>query len=569
MRHRKEQSMFLEFFKFLAAFLLLVICSLWSSQSAALNLGEIELVSELGDPLRATIQVVGNNLSDSSFFSADLHLGENLANRSAEEKLFLNSLSFQFADDVVGVNNLLIITSPEIFQQPELDFFVKITAADKSVLVRVTLLVLAESSAAVAQIVELTSDIFSHEVIVGDTLWNISASFSSNNVSIWQAMDGVFSANPDAFLEGDPSKIIIGSYLNRPSESQIERQSGFVVANQLGLEVYGETTSNTAIVDRPALMEGSVESLDVSYSSQEIPYFKVTDSIVVNDSVDMIVDYDGGDPMIEVEVADNLLGKGLSSNLKPVSVEPIGDPRPADGELIYEQRTAAKAQAEISDLRTVIISLNSEIKNLQNRVQLQKAEGDRAAAQAELDAKSGYLSGQVNVAQLIGFALILLGGSALLIYMAAKRRSSVPDIKNVSSQESHDVVDGGLVSSDVIPTQDSSGYEIFDGTNPEPEDVFAIENTPDGEIENSFSNIESIEFDAELDSENAINLDYLDMTENIDPVDVKLDLAETYADLGDIAGAREILEEIISESNKEGKRRARAVLEKLDSDPLS
>lgn len=561
--------MFLEFFKFLAAFLLVVNCSLWSSQSAALNLGEIELVSELGEPLRATIQVVEDNLSDSSFFSADLYLSEKLGNKSSEEQLFLNSLSFQFADDVVGVNNLLIITSPEIFQQPELDFFVKITAADKSVLVRVTLLFLAKSSAAVAQIVELTSDIFSHEVIVGDTLWNISASFSSNNVSIWQAMDGVFITNPDAFLEGDPSKIIIGSYLNRPSESQIERQSGFVVANQLGLEVYGETTSNTAIVDRPAVMEGSLESLDVSYSSQEIPYFKVTDSIVVNDSVDMIADYDGGDPMIEVEVADNLLGKGLSSNLKPASAEPIGDPRPTDGELIYEQHTVAKAQAEISDLRTVIVSLNSEIKNLQNRVQLQKAEGDRAAAQAELDAKSGYLSGQVNVAQLIAFALVLLGGSALLIYMAVKRRSSVPDITNVSSQESHDVVDGGLVSSDMIPTQDSSGSEIFDGTNPEPEDVFAIENTPDGEIENSFSNIESIEFDAELDPENSINLDYLDMTENIDPVDVKLDLAETYADLGDIAGAREILEEIINESNKEGKRRARAVLEKLDSDPLS
>jgi len=559
--------MFLEIFKFLAAFLLIVNCSLWSSQSAALNLGEIELVSELGDPLRATIQVVGNNLSDSSFFSADLHLDENLANRSAEEKLFLNSLSFQFADDVVGVNNLLIITSPEIFQQPELDFFVKITAADKSVLVRVTLLVLAESSAAVAQIVELTSDIFSHEVIVGDTLWNISASFSANNVSIWQAMDGVFSANPDAFLEGDPSKIIIGSYLSRPSESQIERQSGFVVADQLGLEVYGETSSNTAIADRPAVMEGSLESLDVSDSSQEIPYFKVIDSIIVYDSVDMIADYDGGDPIIEVEVDENQLGKGLSSNLKPTSVELIDDPRPIDGEVMYEQHTAAKAQAEISDLRTVIISLNSEIKNLQNRVK--KTEGDRAAAQALLDAKSGYLSGQVNVTQLIALALLLLVGSALFIYMAVKRRSSVPDITSVSSQETTGIVDGSLVSSDIIPREDLLGSEIFDVTSPEPEDVFAIENTPDGEIENSFSNIESIEFDAELDPENAINLDYLDMTENIDPVDVKLDLAETYADLGDIAGAREILEEIINESNKEGKRRARAVLEKLDSDPLS
>ena len=559
--------MFLEFFKFLAAFLLVVNCSLWSSQSAALNLGEIELVSELGEPLRATIQVVEDNLSDSSFFSADLYLSEKLGNKSSEEELFLNSLSFQFADDVVGVNNLLIITSPEIFQQPELDFFVKITAADKSVLVRVTLLFLAESSAAVAQIVELTSDIFSHEVIVGDTLWNISASFSSNNVSIWQAMDGVFITNPDAFLEGDPSKIIIGSYLSRPSESQIERQSGFVVADQLGLEVYGETSSNTAITDRPAVMKGSLESLDVSDSSQEIPYFKVIDSIIVYDSVDMIADYDGGDPIIEVEVDENQLGKGLSSNLKPTSVELIDDPRPIDGEVMYEQHTAAKAQAEISDLRTVIISLNSEIKNLQNRVK--KAEGDRASAQALLDSKSGYLSGQVNVTQLIAFALLLLVGSALFIYIAVKRRSSVPDITSVSSQETTGVVDGSLVSSDIIPREDSLDSEIFDGTSPEPEDVFAIENTPDGEIENSFSNIESIEFDAELDSENAINLDYLDMTENIDPVDVKLDLAETYADLGDIAGAREILEEIISESNKEGKRRARAVLEKLDSDPLS
>ena len=560
--------MFFEIFKLLAAFLLVVNCSLWSPESAALNLGEIELVSELGEPLRATIQVIENNLSDSSFFSADLYLGENLGNKSSEEELYLNSLSFQFIDDAVGVNSLLVITSSETIQKPELDFFVKITSANKSVLVRVTFLFLAESAAAVAQIVELPSDVFSYEVILGDTLWNIAATFSSDNVSVWQAMDSVFTANPDAFLERDPSKIIVGSYLSRPSESQIERQSGFVVADQLGLEIYGETSSNTAIVDRSAVMEDSLESSDVSDSSQEIPYFKVTNSIVVDDSVDMIADYDGGDPGIEAEVAGDQLGKSLSSNLKPVSVEPTGGPRPAGGELIYEQHVAAKAQAEISDLRTVIISLNSEIKNLQNRVQSQKAEGDRAVAQAVLDAKSGYLSDRVNVTQLIALALVLLVASALFIFMGAKRRSSVPDITDVSSQESLGVVDGGLVSSKIMPRQDSSGSEIFDGTNPEPEDVFAIENTPDGEIENSFSNIESIEFDAELDPENSINLDYLDMTENIDPVDVKLDLAETYADLGDIAGAREILEEIINESNKEGKKRARAVLEKLNSDPL-
>ena len=91
----------------------------------------------------------------------------------------------------------------------------------------------------------------------------------------------------------------------------------------------------------------------------------------------------------------------------------------------------------------------------------------------------------------------------------------------------------------------------------------------DDAIEESLSNIDSLELSDELHPEGASNLDYLDMTENIDPVDVKLDLAETYADLGDIAGAREILEEIISESNKEGKRRATEVLERLDSNSSS
>ena len=67
----------------------------------------------------------------------------------------------------------------------------------------------------------------------------------------------------------------------------------------------------------------------------------------------------------------------------------------------------------------------------------------------------------------------------------------------------------------------------------------------------------------DFNPESGEDLDYLEPSESIDPVDVKLDLAQTYADLGDISGAREILEEIISESNKDGIARAQAVLEKL------
>ena len=556
--------MFLQIFKLLTVFLLLANCSLWSAYSLALNLGEIKLDSALGQPLRATIEIVDHAI-DSNSFTADLYRGDNLGNTSSEDDLYLNSLSFKFADDDVGANNLLIIASEEIVQRSELDFFVNIAWSDKSVLVRITLLFLAESAAAVAQIVEFTSSALPYKVILGDTLWSIASRFSSEDLSVWQAMDGMFSANPSAFLGGDPSKLIVSSYLFTPSDSHIKGQSGFVVADQLGIDVYNEAL-NLAVIDDES--EGSVsrESLDLGYSNQEIPYFEVTDSLVVNDSVDKVAGHDVVAPIVEVKVTENLLDVVLLSVAEPIVVEQIDVARSIDEALVNPQQTAAKAQAEISDLRKIIISLNSEISNLQGSIRLQKIEENNAVAEALLEAKSGYLTGQLNTTQLImliGSLGVVIG---LFVYFAIKRTSGMRESIAVSRQGAEEIEDADLDDGKIIPTQASSIGDIFDESHPQPKDVFAREYETDGDIQRSTSIIDNISFDEELDPESVANLDYLDMTENIDPVDVKLDLAETYADLGDISGAREILEEIISESNKEGKRRATAVLDKLNSD---
>lgn len=556
--------MFLQIFKLLMAFLLLANCSLWSAYSLALNLGEIKLDSALGQPLRATIQIVDHAI-DSNSFTADLYRGDNLGNTSSEDDLYLNSLSFKFADDDVGANNLLIIASEEIVQRPELDFFINVTWSDKSVLVRVTLLFLAESAAAVAQIVEFTSSTLPYKVILGDTLWSIASRLSSEDLSVWQAMDGMFSANPSAFLGGDPSKIIVGSYLFRPSDSHIEGQSGFVVADQLGLDVYNEAL-NITIIDDESEGAVSLESLDFGYSNQEIPYFEVTDSPVVNGSVDKIPGQNVVAPVVEAEVTENLLDVALLSVVEPIFVEQIDTARSIDEALVNAQQTAANAQAEISDLRKIIISLNSEISNLQGSIRLQKIEENNAVAEALLEAKSAYLAGQLNTTQLttlIGALMVVIG---MFVYFAIKRTSGMRESIAVSRQEGEAIEDADLDDGTIIPTQASSGDDIFDESYPQPKDVFAREYETDGDIQRSTSIIDNISFDEELDPESVANLDYLDMTENIDPVDVKLDLAETYADLGDISGAREILEEIISESNKEGKTRATVVLDKLNSD---
>ena len=94
------------------------------------------------------------------------------------------------------------------------------------------------------------------------------------------------------------------------------------------------------------------------------------------------------------------------------------------------------------------------------------------------------------------------------------------------------------------------------------EDVFAAKELSNGQ-NFDMSDFEAFDEVPVSDLDSADDLNYLDLSDTINPVDIKLDLAQTYADLGDVSGAKEILEEIIEESNKDGQARARAVLDKL------
>ncbi len=63
--------------------------------------------------------------------------------------------------------------------------------------------------------------------------------------------------------------------------------------------------------------------------------------------------------------------------------------------------------------------------------------------------------------------------------------------------------------------------------------------------------------------ENLYDLKDIEPIEDIDAVDVKLDLANTYIEMGDPEGAREILNEVIGEADEAGQAKARAVLESM------
>ena len=62
-----------------------------------------------------------------------------------------------------------------------------------------------------------------------------------------------------------------------------------------------------------------------------------------------------------------------------------------------------------------------------------------------------------------------------------------------------------------------------------------------------------------------IDVDFEDESMEIDPLQIKLDMASLCIEMGDIESAQSILEEIISEADKQGKAKAREILDSIET----
>lgn len=96
--------------------------------------------------------------------------------------------------------------------------------------------------------------------------------------------------------------------------------------------------------------------------------------------------------------------------------------------------------------------------------------------------------------------------------------------------------------------------------------IFSDEMSPEAEVDAGIQLPGAAELQQTVSESVSTDLDNFEdygSTEDINAADVKLDLAYAYIEMGDPEGAREILEEIIGESDAQGQAKARAVLESL------
>ena len=339
-------------------------------------------------------------------------------------------------------------------------------------------------------------------VVSGDTLWNISKRIKPKSLSIWQTMDGVYSANKPAFLDGYPSKVIIGSTIDIPTRASIEDQSGTLIAQILNLEIYKKRDYRSAQKPRQVFEDSSNLQIAKFGDDQKIPYFEVRD-------LDL--------PSKPTESLKSSIDQDLMNS--------------ADNEILINSN-------EMELIKTIDM-LSAEIEMLEGMVVSEREGTARALSEVKRARGENKKQSWIEfVESKVVLALILL---SILYGLFVLRRK--PNQKQRVVSNEIESIDEYLIADNNITLG-----SVFDNESEDPADAEGFEFTDD--------------FNPELSE----NLDYLDSSENINPVDVKLDLAETYADLGDLAGAREILQEIISESSKEGKARATEVLEKLNAD---
>ncbi|MBT8077105.1 MAG: LysM peptidoglycan-binding domain-containing protein [Gammaproteobacteria bacterium] len=210
-------------------------CSLASMPAGALELGELQLQSALGQPLRASIAVALNPNETLGDYCIFLRSGT-----SASGLTYLSRAQIQ----VAGSTILLSGSTP--IREPMLAMQVSVECPYTANLAREYNLLFSPASSTEARSQQATAPAIispranevvqprpqraavrvnrspisqsgSYEVQTGDTLSGIASRIQNRGVKLWPAIHAIFDANRDAFIDNDMNRLKAGSVLVIPN----------------------------------------------------------------------------------------------------------------------------------------------------------------------------------------------------------------------------------------------------------------------------------------------------------------------------------------------------------------
>ena len=365
-----------------------------------------------------------------------------------------------------------------------------------------------------------------HTVVVGDTLWSVAMQLRPDNMSMAEAMDSLYENNPEAFLEGDSTKLIEGSVVTFATGDVVNKPSDTLVSQE----------NSTLIIPTVEVAEDISVELDVS---QEVIADTIRDATEVDQSADAVTD--------------------LSSELEiEKSSEPLVDPVEILDENIQITVSDAVVNQPVKQSNFEISETNSfSIEQLKRFL-------------INFDAKDFNLLVS-RVKQLPIDFWIFFGALCFAMIINRSRKLDQRSKENIESSKEQKpmetVLEGPFADgSDDDIFADSTDNKTVDGeTQKDPkiqsEDALAINLPGVEELEAQMREDD----DQGSDTGKVLGIDFEEDTLEIDPLQIKLDMASLCIEMDDIESAQSILEEIIGEADKSGKAKAREILDSIET----
>ncbi len=491
----------------------------------ALNLGDINLKSEPGEPLDAEILLSGIKADEQDSLSVGLADVAGFRWAGIEWSPVLNQLQFELMRGADG-NDYISIRSDEAIRASVLHFLLKV-AWSKGRLFREYTLELGtqealpderpEDTAAAAAAVPAAGrnwgevrasvrDTRNYEVAGGDTLWTLARELRPDtSVSIQQMMLALLRTNPDAFSYGNINWLKAGEVLWMPSEFELQALTQ--------AEAFAEV-----------LAQNNFWRAERGYATIDTGPAPGTVAV------------DRGLRLVAVDEED-LEGEGVTAT------DPDGI---AQGEaLVLANEQVEELSLENVELEDKLTEAETIIEDLRRLVELKD---DELAALQTQELREQADPGP-GLAERVGS-----------LYDSTKETLSGPGIKSTFESASSLARSYWHIALASLVLLLLAGWwyrRKFAAQGPQGFTVPAASVRPDFvKVVSGGKTASPAEDDVDEEGADA---------EDADLVQNKLDLARAYLDLGDVENVRSILDEVLAEGNAAQKEEARQLLEQADS----
>ena len=370
-----------------------------------------------------------------------------------------------------------------------------------------------------------------HTVVVGDTLWNVTYRLRPEGMPMAQAMDILYENNPQAFLEGDSTKLIEGSVVSFAS-----------------IEVVNTPVDIVVLEENSTLIIPTIDSVEDTNVESELG-----SDIILEDAIIPTADV-VEDAITELEPSSEPFQESIDVVFEPLLevVEPTAPtPVEIESDVVLNQPINQPKNTELGSKTFSFDRLIDYLKTLD------------ASDMSQLVAKLKQFP--------IDFWIFV---GALLLAMAINRARKLDQINKADKVLDKSSTEQKPIEAELDgPSAESADEDVLDDSSEATNKDASKNNKSDQPSEELIlPGVEELEAQFREDAEgnqsqaNAfLDVDFEDDNMDIDPLQIKLDMASLCIEMGDIESAQAILEEIIGEADKQGKAKAREILNSIET----